>query len=249
MALQRFSIAPATSQRFCVLLALEGLQAIWRDMGLVEVDSYLVTGAAQDAVRKVGPMAATPSHDVAEAVLNAVEAAGGPDAVRVVWQWFETLGGVPHTESLRYWAAWMQDHAEGAYIPEVNTDWLDAMLVSYQQDVHAVNTAFLAGLKAKLAPLPLSDWDMGLHADHQLCYVATGDDASGITLLALQTEQHCRLMTVFMRKWAQMVPAPMQQDLWRGVSANLATQGGVMAPALAKLPPFDAVILHALGDH
>lgn len=249
MTLQRFSIAPATSQRYCVLLALDGLQGIWRDMGLVDVDTYLVTAAAQDAVRKVGPLAATPSHDVAEAVLNAVEAAGGPDAVRVVWQWFETLGGAPHSESLRYWAAWMQDHADGADVPGMNTDWLEAVLVSCQQDVVTVNAAFLAGLKAKLAPLPLSDWDMGLHADHQLCYHATGDDASGVTLLALQAEQHCRLMTAFMRKWAQMVPAPMQQDLWRGVSANLAARGGVMAPALAKLPPFEAGILHALGDH
>ena len=49
--------------------------------------------------------------------------------------------------------------------------------------------------------------------------------------------------------YAQMVPAPMHQDLWRGVSANLARRDRDMAPALATLPPFDAGSLHALGDH
>jgi hypothetical protein len=249
MSLQRFSIAPATSQRFCVLLALDGLQGIWGALGLTDVNANLVTVAAQQAVRKVGPVAATPSHDVAEAVLNAVEAAGGPDAVRVVWQWFETLGGAPHRESLQFWAAWLQDHVDGADVPDMDADWLAAILASYQQDVQAVNVAFLAGLKASLAPLPLSDWDMGLHADHQLCYVAAGGDASGVTLLALQAEQQCRLMTAFLRNWAQMVPVAMQQDLWRGVSADLAARDAMMAPAFATLPPFDAGILHALGDH
>jgi hypothetical protein len=159
------------------------------------------------------------------------------------------LDGAPHAQSLAYWAAWMQGHANGASVEGMTDDWLDAMLTSYQQDVLAVNAAFLAGLKAKVAALPLSDWDMGLHADHHLCFQAVADDATGITLLALQAEHALRLMTTFVRKWAQMVPGEMQQDLWRGVSADLATVDPAMTQALAKLPPFGAGVLHALGDH
>jgi hypothetical protein len=249
MSLQRFSLSADVTQRFCVLLALDGLRGIWRDMGLLDISLDLVTTAATDAVRTVQPAFKSPSHDVAEALLNGVEAAGGDAAVRVVWQWFEGLGGAPHAQSLAYWAAWMQDHAGGALVPGMPDDWLDAMLTSYQQDVLAVNAAFLVMLKAKVAPLPLSDWDMGLHADHHLCFQALADDAAGVTLLALQAEQDCRLMTAFVRKWAQMVPGPMQQDLWRGVSDNLATADPMVTPALAKLPPYDMGTLHALGDH
>jgi hypothetical protein len=243
-------LADAHAQRFIVLMSLDSLQGVWKDLNLDIESIDGMMRAARQTILRTKPTADAPRPEVATDFLATLESFCGTSAAKSLQVWLETLDGRPHDQSFRYWNGWLSQYQHKQAIPGLDTEWTRQLLPAYRRAVVLPRQAFSLHLKEKVLPIWLSDWDLHIHAAFNICYFATGRFASSVAFTELELEKGNRLSIAFIKEWAQKLPPRFQNDLRAQVVKEICEREAFLGDK-ARLPwekPFEPASVLQMGE-
>ena len=245
-----FNHGPDFYARLTVRLSLHGLMPYWQALQLDMAPIEAVREAAEAAVRRhPSSYGHPPSEPVAPTLLREIttRTSGGTAQDLRTWMESRNFDGLFHGIAL--WENWFSEHQHGRAVEGLDPA-LSARLIGLWRDGVVVPTAaYEQRMMRELPTAPMPDWDMGQHADHEICYFATGRFSTPDVVIALAGEyrfiRHCQ----FMMQHVLSMPSS-QRDTWERVvqhhfdarhqelDADPKMQRLHAAlPHLAKLPP------------